>query len=114
MEWRFALFYLVPAAASTLVFWSIWRLLRLLELALLVRRVVFVLLGTLLLTPVLVPAGTIMTAWVPHSLLLLVPDVEYYLLFAEFVFPSFVITATNRLDDASSSHSSHDPDRWSI
>ena len=38
----------------------------------------------------LVPAGTIMVVWVPHGLLLLEPDVSYYVQLAEYVLPSFV------------------------
>jgi hypothetical protein len=94
MKWLFATYYLIPAAVSTLAIWSIWRLVRLFELTLLKRRTLFVLLGTLLLTPVIVPAGIINVIWVPHSVVLLTPDVGYYVHFARFVFPSFALTAT--------------------
>ncbi len=94
MGWLFASFYLIPAAASILIFWSVWRLLRLLELTLIARRIAFILLGTLLLAPVLVPAGTIMVAWVPHAVLIPMLDIGYYTRLAQFVIPSFAITAT--------------------
>jgi len=40
-----------------------------------------------------VPAATILTAWVPHGLLITMPDIGYYVRLARFVFPSFFITA---------------------
>lgn len=89
----FASFYLLPALVGLLAFWAIWRLIRLVEPPLSIRRTLFVLVGTLAFAPMVVPAGTIMAALVPHGMLLGVPDLGYYLRFSGFVFPSFAITA---------------------
>ena len=64
-------FYLVPAAVVLVAFWAVWRLVRLLDLSVSARRTLFVVIGTMGLAPMLVPAGTIIAAWVPHGLLLL-------------------------------------------
>ena len=93
MTLLFALFYIVPAGVALLIFWTVWRLIRLADLSLAARRVLFVAIGTLGLAPMLVPAGTIMAAWVPHGLLLTMPDIGYYFRFARFVFQSFAMTA---------------------
>jgi hypothetical protein len=93
VTWLFASFYLVPAFVGLLAFWAIWRLIRLVEPPLAARRTLFVLVGTLGFAPMVVPAGTIMAALVPHGMLLGMPDLGYYLRFSGFVFPSFAITA---------------------
>ena len=86
-------FYLVPAAVVLVAFWAVWRLVRLLDLSVSARRTLFVVIGTMGLAPMLVPAGTIMAAWVPHGLLLLTPDIGYYVRFSRVVVPSFALTA---------------------
>jgi hypothetical protein len=58
-----------------------------------IQRAIFVLLGTLGFSPALVPAGVILVAWVPHGLLITTPDIGYYVQFARFIFPSFLVTA---------------------
>lgn len=85
--------YLLPASVVLLAFWAIWRIVRLFDLPVGTRRTLFVLLGTLGLSPMVVPAATILTAWVPHGLLITMPEIDYYVRLAHFVFPSFLITA---------------------
>lgn len=89
----FALSYLLPAGVLLLAFWAIWRIIRLFDFSLGVRRTLFVLMGTLAFAPMVAPAATILSTWVPHGLLLIMPELGYYLRFAHIVFPSFVITA---------------------
>jgi hypothetical protein len=93
VTWLFASFYLVPALVGLLAFWAIWRLIELVGASLATRRTLFVLVGTLGFAPMVVPAGTIMAALVPHGLLLGMPELGYYFRFSGFVFPSFAITA---------------------
>lgn len=85
--------YFLPAGVVLLAFWAIWQVVRMLELPVWIRRTVFVLLGTLGFSPMIVPAGIILIAWVPHGLLVTTLDIGYYVQFARFVFPSFVFTA---------------------
>jgi hypothetical protein len=89
----FLSFYFVPAAIVLIALWAVWRLVRLVDLSVGTRRVLFVALGTIGLAPMLVPAGTIMAAWVPHGLLLLMPDLSYYFRFLRVVVTSFAVTA---------------------
>ena len=88
----FASFYFAPALLILLIIWAAWRLLRLFEMSASVRRFVFIGLVTFGLSPMLVPAGTIMTALVPHGVLLAMPELGYYIQFARYVFPSFLVT----------------------
>ena len=90
----FASFYFVPAFFALLVLLVVWRIVRSFELSISALRIILVVLGTLAFAPMLVPAGTIMTAWVPHGLLLVNFDFGYYLHTAKYALPSFGITAT--------------------
>jgi len=89
------LLFCIPTALGLVAFWSIWRLVRLLNLSLAVRRTLFVSLGTIILAPMLIPVATIMTGWVPHGLLMLMSTelIGYYAQVPQYVFPSFAITA---------------------
>lgn len=88
----FYLFYIVPAALSCLVFWALWKVARTRIVSLVGRRALFVFLSVSLLAPVMVPAATIYVAWVPHSVILLTPDLSYYVQFAKYVLVSFLLT----------------------
>jgi hypothetical protein len=90
----FASFYFVPAFFALLALLAVWRIIRSFELSIAALRASLVVLCTLAFAPMLVPAGTIMTAWVPHGLLLIHVDFAYYLHTAKYAFPSFGITAT--------------------
>lgn len=93
MRWLFASFYLYPAFFALLALLAIWRIIRSFDLSTGALRACFAVLATVAFAPMLVPAGTIMTAWVPHGLLLVHFDLGYYLHFAKYAFPSFAITA---------------------
>lgn len=86
-------FYLVPAAVVVLVWWAVWQPLRLFNLSVIVRRAVFVALGTLGLAPVIAPA-TVTAVMVPHGSIFLLLDLNYYVRFSQIVIPSFTVTAT--------------------
>jgi len=87
--------FVVPTILGILVFWTIWRFVRWLDLSQSTRRLLFVLIGTLTLAPMLIPAATIMTAWVPHGMLIVMGPTElpaYYVQLARYVVPSFAVT----------------------
>ena len=87
--------FVVPTILGILVFWTIWRFVRWLDLSQSTRRLLFVLIGTLTLAPMLIPAATIMTAWVPHGMLIVMGPTElpaYYVQVARYVVPSFAVT----------------------
>ena len=86
--------YLIPALVVAFVLWVIWNSLCIHISKQVYRRIVFVVLVTLGLSPVIVPAGTIMAAWVPHAVVMISPQLGYYFKFASSVFISFLVTAT--------------------
>ena len=95
-------FLIYPSLFGLVAFWSLWQLSRLIDLPLEVRRVLFCLLGTIILAPMLSGAALI-TFFVPNGILLLmfldagIPIWEifsYYLAFPHITFPSLGITAT--------------------
>ena len=95
-------FLIYPSLFGLVAFWSLWQLSRLIDLPLEVRRVLFCLLGTIILAPMLSGAALI-TFFVPNGILLLmlldagIPIWEifsYYLAFPHIAFPSLAITAT--------------------
>ena len=88
----FASIYLIPAFIIALVFWALWRLVQSTDLSLVKRRTLFIIIGTLGFAPMIVPAGIIFVAWAPHGLLLLTPNIDYYVRFSSYVIPSFIIT----------------------
>ncbi len=71
MPLLFVYFYLLPAAALSVGIWLALLTVRELGVSLVWRRAFFVAAVTVLLAPALVPAATIMTAWVPNGLLVL-------------------------------------------
>jgi hypothetical protein len=89
------LVFVISTAWAVLVFWLVWQLVRLLDLSLVARRTAFVLIGTIILAPMIVPAATIMVGLVPHGLLILTMPSElldYYFRIASHVFSSFFAT----------------------
>ena len=101
---KFLLNYLIyPSLFGLLAFLSLWQLSRLIDLPLKVRRALFCLLGTIILAPMLAPAGAINVVLVPNGILLLflldngIPIWEIfglYLHIPHIAFPSLGITAT--------------------
>ena len=87
-----ASFYLLPAAFLVLLFWCLWQLIKCIGLPLWWLRLTFAFLAALLFAPVIVAAGTINVAWVPHALLFLDFDLSYYAHFGKYVFSSLAIT----------------------
>jgi hypothetical protein len=88
----FAGLYFVPAAIGAVGFWALWRLTRLIDLGLRMRRVLFAVLGSIAFAPMLVPVATIYVGWVPNFLLLPSFDVFYYIRFATQVATSLLVT----------------------
>ncbi|MFT6644796.1 MAG: hypothetical protein ACJAX5_002431, partial [Patiriisocius sp.] len=52
------LVFVISTAWAVLVFCLVWQLVRLLDLSLVARRTAFVLIGTIILAPMIVPAAT--------------------------------------------------------
>lgn len=83
-------------------FFSLWRLSRLINMPLYIRRAVFCLLGTLLLAPILVPAA-LTAIYVPNGVLMLITldsgvpiwqIFDLYRVLPQVAFPSLGVTAT--------------------
>ena len=82
-------------------FWSLWQLARVVSLPLMVRRALFCALGTIILAPMVAPAG-VAVVYVPNGLVLLIslaagaPVGEVlgdYSELSRFTLPSFGVTA---------------------
>ena len=71
MSGLFALLYIVPAAGFAIGLWMIMLMLRQLDVSLGWRRTSFTIVATLFFAPAIIPAGTIMTAVVPHGVLVI-------------------------------------------
>ena len=86
--------YFVPALLMFVPFWVVWRLIRLLPVAVTTKRSLFVFLGILAFSPIIAPAGVKFVAFFPNGLLLAGPDfgsgpvVSYYPKFWQFVLAS--------------------------
>ena len=63
--------YLFPAACVLLVFWGVWRLVRLAGLPLCIRRILFIVLGTLSFAPMFNQDAALLLAFVPNGIFLL-------------------------------------------
>ena len=91
--------YFVPALLIFVPFWAVWRLIRLLSIAVAAKRSLFVFLGILVFSPMIAPEGIKFIAFFPNGLLLVGPDfgaapiVSYYLKFWQCVLPSVAGTA---------------------
>lgn len=98
MPMLFVSFYLLPAVILSVGIWLALSTVRELGASLGWRRAIFVVAVTVLLAPAVVPAGTIMTAWVPNGLLVLqgaAPMLHHPRLvqFAAVSFPSTAVLA---------------------
>lgn len=98
MPLLFISFYLLPAAVLSVGIWLVLFTVRELGVSPGWRRAIFVVAVAVLLAPAVVPAGTIMTAWVPNGLLVLqgaAPMLHHPRLvqFAAVSFPSTAVFA---------------------
>ena len=95
MNALFVSFYLIPASLVFVWLLLIRLALNAIALPVRVRRLVFSIVAALTLAPMIVPAGTIMTALVPNALLLLSgsPPMLHQQRLVEFALMSFGITA---------------------
>lgn len=93
MRWLLDPFYLYPALFALLGLSAIWRVIRSFDVSAGTLRVSLVVLATLLLAPMVVPAGAISTVAVPNALLLIHFDLSYYIQLAKYTLPSFGATA---------------------
>lgn len=92
--------YLFPAACVLLVFWGVWRLVRLAALPLCIRRILFIVLGTLSFAPMVQQDAVLLPAVMPNAIFLLgilIDGPAYYfdqlLAVLPFAVTSFFMTA---------------------
>ena len=92
--------FLFPAACVLLVFWGVWRLVRLAGLPLYIRRILFIVLGTLAFAPMFQQDAALLPAILPNAIFLLgiltdgpAPYFDQLLAVLPFTVMSFFMTA---------------------
>ena len=88
-------FYLVPALIVAGCIWACLRVLHVLGAGVIVRRTAFIVLATVLLSPIIVPAGTIFIAYVPSAFAVLSGELPpmHNARLVDFTLKSFAATA---------------------
>ncbi|MDE0002203.1 MAG: hypothetical protein OXQ29_05880 [Rhodospirillaceae bacterium] len=92
--------FILPAACVLLVFWGVWRLVRLAGLPLCIRRILFIVLGTLSFAPMFQQNAALLPAVMPNAIFLLgilfdgpAPYFDQLLADLPFAITSFFMTA---------------------